>query len=86
MARRVWMWIILGMRKPGMRRLRRLYMAKIPPEVARRMARQDRFARRYGQVVLKVALTFMLISFAITACYLVALYLFASGILSQPAK
>jgi uncharacterized membrane protein len=72
------------MRIPWVRRMRRRWLAIVPPSTARRMIRQDRFARRHGLAVLSFSLTLLLASFAITGCYFAALALINSGLLKPP--
>lgn len=69
----IWWQMLRFMRIPIVRRMRRRWMQIVPAPTARRMIRQDRFARRHGQAVLAFSLTMLLASIAITACYFAAL-------------
>ncbi len=66
--------------------MRHFWLRRVPASTARRMIRQDRFARRHGLLVLTLSLNMMLASFAITGCYLVAVRLFESGILGPGTR
>lgn len=81
LARITWWWMLRFMRIPAVRRMRRHWLTRVPDSTARRMIRQDRFARRHGQAVLTFSLTLMLASFAITGCYFVALAMINAGLM-----
>jgi hypothetical protein len=82
MARILWWWMLRFMRLPAIRRARRWWMDRIPASTARRMIRQDRFARRYGERVLAFSMALLLASMAITGCYFLALAFVNSGLAS----
>jgi hypothetical protein len=86
LARRVWWYILRFMRLRPVRRSRRWWLDRVPPSTARRMIRQDRFARRHGLALLSFSLTVMLASFAITGCYFVAMALIQSGVLRPDVR
>lgn len=81
MARILWWLMLRFMRMPAIRRLRRRWLQIVPRTTARRMIRQDRFARRHGLAVLTFSVTLMLASFALTGCYFLALFFINSGFL-----
>lgn len=82
LARRIWWGMLRFMRLPPVRRARRRWMRIVPDSTARRMLRQDRFARRHGLAVLTFSLTLLIASATITGCYLLALAFINSGVLS----
>jgi len=61
-------------------------MELVPASTARRMVRQDRFARRHGRAVLAFSFSLLFASMAITGCYFLALHLIEAGILPQPQR
>ncbi|MFI5384666.1 MAG: hypothetical protein ACHQ50_00960 [Fimbriimonadales bacterium] len=83
LARIVWWSMMRFMRIPWVRRMRRRWLAIVPASTARRMIRQDRFARRHGQAVLAFSLTLLLASMAITGCYFLALEMVGAGVLPK---
>jgi len=82
LARLLWWEILRFQRIPRIKRMRRWWLDRVSGSTARRMIRQDRFARRHGQAILTFSLTLMLASIAITGCYFAALAFVNSGMLS----
>ncbi|MFZ4507330.1 MAG: hypothetical protein ACOYON_06505 [Fimbriimonas sp.] len=78
------------MRRPGLRRLRLRMGNSLPPELRAKVKasanRQDRWARKYGVPLLTVAFQLFIASVLITGCYMAALQLFESGVLSVPTE
>lgn len=85
LARIIWWRMLLFQRIPWVRRFRRGWLRKIPDSTARRMVRQDRFARRHGLAILTFSMTLVLASLALTVTYLVALEMLNAGLL-RPRK
>ena len=86
LARMIWWSMLRFLRLPPVRRLRRRWMQIVPPSTARRMVRQDRFARRHGLAVLTFSLTLLLLSAAATGCYFLAAALIESGALGRASS
>lgn len=81
LGRHVWGAMLRFLRTRSVRSMRRFWLRVVPAGTARRMLRQDRFARRHGLAVVVASLNLMLASFAVTGCFVAAQYLFASGLL-----
>jgi len=79
LARIVWWQMLRFLRVSWVRRWRRRWLQIVPASTARRMIRQDRFARHHGLTVLTFSFTMLLASLAITSCYFVVLDLIGSG-------
>lgn len=81
LGRLVWGAMLRFLRTPWVRSIRRYWLRVVPAATARRMIRQDRFARRHGLAVVVASLNLMLASFAISGCFIAARYLLDSGLL-----
>lgn len=85
LARNLWGIMLWIMRRPWMKRLQYGSIKLFPPsrrEKARmNLIRQNRWARRYGQPLLRFAFLALLASMAITFTYYAAIYLVESGAL-----
>jgi len=86
LARIVWWQMLRFLRRPRIRAWRRRWLEIVPASTARRMIRQDRFARRHGRAILAFTFSLLLASMAITACYFIVLQLMAIGILPSPGR
>jgi hypothetical protein len=87
-ARRLW-WVMLWvMRRPLMKRLRRLSWEIWPSPIGRRVKAsilgQDRFARLYGLDILTVSVKFSLNCFFIMSAFVSSLVLYDHGVLTMP--
>ena len=86
MARVVWWQMLRFLRRPRIRRWRRRWLEIVPASTARRMIRQDRFARHHGRTVLAFSFSLLFASMAITGCYFFVLVLMSKGILPMPRR
>jgi hypothetical protein len=85
LARRLWWAMLWLMRRPAMRRLQR-NSVKLLPESKREKAwqnirRQEAWARDNGLPLLKVVITFLLISIGLTLTWLFVLELITRGLI-----
>jgi hypothetical protein len=88
LAKWIWFQILMGSRRSRNRaRVTKLF-SKIPPaiqgKVRRQVSRQERFARRYAVVMLKVTLNLALCSVVLTLALIVSTYLQEQGLLQSP--
>ncbi len=90
MARRLWTAMLWLLRRRWMKGLQRGSAQMLPPRMRQgaraSIARQNRFARRYGLSMLTVSLNLLLASLALTLAYFVALHVIDSGALSLPER
>ena len=88
MARLLWWYMLWLMRRPWMKALQRrwLRMGSEARQIARLRGfiKQNRFARRWGLLVIRIGMNFVLASALLTIVYLAVLNLYLSGAFSGP--
>lgn len=78
------------MRRPWMKRLEKATFLLVPerfrPGVFNRHLRQNRWARKFGLPILTASMNVFLATVTVSAMYVSAIYLEASGILTPPER
>lgn len=90
LARWVWGWLMWFVRRPAVKRFQNNALQngpeKMRPMRRRWMVANNRFARRYGRMILTGAFNFLFASFIIAACLQAAMYMFDHGLLTMSSE
>lgn len=88
LARWLWGHILVSMRRPGVRALQRRSIEWLPERMRAKaradLRRQNRFALRYGEAILRWSLTLMVASITLQLVYALVVYWSIRGVFTPP--